>query len=216
MDLSSLLMLLRRRWRIAVPTFVVFAALVGIFLVQPPLQRANSTLVLLPPGTNSTDASGPSNPYERFGDISVVVDIVRRIVTSDASVRILEAKGLHGEFTVAANVDFTRGPIIDITADASTEKDAIADVGLVAKEVNAQLASLQKAQGTQAPNFIRSQVIVPASETTTIYSSMLRRLLVAVALCVGATIGSAIIADAVGRRGRQRSETTNASAVETA
>lgn len=214
MDLSSLLELLRRRWRVALPTFVVVAALVGTLLVRPPMQRANSTLVLLPSDTAQTNATAPSNPFERFGDISVVVDIVRRVVTSDATVRDLKARGLHGTFTVTANVDSTRGPILDVAADARNAQDAIGDVGLVVNEVNAQLASLQKAQGAQGRDFITSQVIVPASETTTIYSSMLRRLVVAVALCFGLTIAAAIVADAFGRRARQGSETTEASAAE--
>lgn len=214
MDLSSLFGLLRRHWLVALPTLVIVAALAGTVLIQPPTQRATSTLVLVPSAARQSDATAPSNPLERFDDISVVVDIVRRIVTSDATIRSLEVQGLHGSFTVAANVDFTRGPILDITADAGTAGDAIADVGLVVNEVNAELASLQKAQGTKAGEVITSQVIVPASDTTTIYSSMLRRLIVAVVLCLGATIGAAILADAFKRRARQGSETSDASAVE--
>jgi hypothetical protein len=183
-------------------------------ILSPPTQRAKSILVLLPPQAAETNVKTSSNPFDRLGDLSVVVDIVRRILTSDDSVLRLRAEGLQGDFTVTANVDFTRGPIIDVVADAASREAAISDVGLVVNELNKQLAAIQEKQGTNPRFFITSQVIVPATETTTIYSSLLRRLVVSIALGIGLIIGAAILADVVASRSEHRSNRPETSTAE--
>lgn len=207
MDLSSLLKLLWRRKRVVIPATLVVGALLAVTLiVWPPPYRANSTVVLLPPLPPETGQPSFSNPYVRFGDISVVVDVLKRIMMSDPVVEGLRGDGLHGTFTVSANVDFARGPIIDIVAEADSEADTIADIGLIGDELGRRLAALQKAQGTDRRYFITSKVVVPATKATPALSSMIRRLLVALALGIGFVIGMAVAADALAHRTRRRSQ----------
>lgn len=207
MDLSSLFKLLWRRKLVVIPTtLIVGALLAATWVVLPPTYRSSSTVILIPPAPPQDAKPSFSNPYIRFGDISVVVDVLKRIMTSGPVVDALRADGLHGKFTVTANVDFTRGPIVDIVADADSGADAISDVKLIGGELKRQLATLQKSQGTDERYFITSSVIVKATRATTRLSSALRRLLVALALGTGVIIGSAVIADAFARRTRGRSE----------
>jgi capsular polysaccharide biosynthesis protein len=212
MDLSSLYSLLKRRWLVVLPTALVVGVLLAVVVVlRPPTHRSSSTVVLLPPA-GETKVASASNPFDRLNDISVVVDILRRIVSSDSTVSRLRAEGLRGDFTVAANVDFTRGPIIEVTAEAPSASDAIADAELVVRELARQLKSLQESQGTEQRYFITSQVVIPPTDATTSYSSVLRRLIVAIVLGIGVVIGAALVADTldhrVGRRSRQREPST--------
>ena len=116
--------------------------------------------------------------------------------------------GSHGTFEVSTNVDFTRGPIIDISAEADSAADTIADIELIGDELGGQLAALQKAQGTDRRYFITSRVIVSASKATPALSSTwIRRLVVVLALGTGLVIGVAVAADAFpASRTRRRSK----------
>ena len=80
-----------------------------------------------PPAVPTATAARPDipaqyqNPYVRFGDLSVVVDILVRITGSEEVVNSLKAKGLQGTYTIAANRDFYRGPIVDVAAESTSK-----------------------------------------------------------------------------------------------
>ena len=103
MDLLTLLRLFRRNIAATVVAAVLAAALVGYVVVSaPPVYRSSGSVVLFSPPQppdptlRDVDPSVPTttvasdNPYVRFNDLSVVVDIVRRVLLStevDATVR---------------------------------------------------------------------------------------------------------------------------------
>ncbi len=113
--------------------------------------------------------------------------------------------GLDGTYTVAANVDFQRGPLIDVAAEASSAEAAINNVKIVGAELKEQLAQMQQAQGTNTSYFISADLVVAPTRATRVFSSRLRLLIAAGALGVAFVLGSAILADALTRRRRRRS-----------
>jgi hypothetical protein len=167
-------------------------------------------VLLNPPAVPTATQARPDipaefqNPYVRFGDLSVVVDILVRITGSKEVVDSLKAKGLEGTFTIAANRDFYRGPIVDVVAEHTSSASAINDTKLVIQEIQDELVTLQTQQGTDPSYFIRAEIVVGADRATTVLSGTLRLLIVGAGLGGMLTIGSGLLADAIGRRRRRR------------
>lgn len=201
--------LLWRQKMIVIPlSLVSLAACIAVVVAYPPTYRATSAVVLLnPPELPEVSAENPTipdeyqNPYSRFGDLSVIVDILVRVLESDAKVEQLEAQGLDGTYQVAANRDFYRGPIVDIAAEASSEEDAIAAANLAMDALAEELDTLQRQQGTDPSYFITVETVVAADKATTVFSGTLRALIVVAMLGMVLTIGTALFADA--RRARR-------------
>ena len=101
MDFVSIYRLLVRQRYIVIPAMLIVAALLYLTVVSvPPTYRASSSIVLLnppnppePPPGEAIDRS-KINPYVLFGDISVVVDIVQRVMDSDPVHEALGTAGL--------------------------------------------------------------------------------------------------------------------------
>ncbi len=182
-------------------------ACIGVLIVQPAQYRATSAVVLLnPPALPEVTAENPTippefqNPYGRFGDLSVIVDILVRVLGSEPVVDGLKAQGLEGTFEIAANRDFYRGPIIDIATEASTAEAAIADTKLVMAELENQLTTLQQSQGTDPSYWIRVETIVGADKATTVLSGTLRSMILVAGLGVVLTVGAGLLAEALRAR----------------
>ena len=214
MDILSILGLLRRRKWVALGALVVSAVALTVTVIQaPPLYRATSTVVLLAPpspppvGTDEAedalDRSQVENPYVGYGDLSIVVDIVRRVMMSRATEAKLRDQGLVGDYEVAANADFYRGPIVDISAEAATPEAAAESTALVAAELEETLVAIQSAQETDPAYFIRSDVVVAATRADRVYSSTLRRVIAVGAVSVLLILGSAVLADTVAESRRR-------------
>ena len=213
MDVLSVMRLLwRRKLVVLLASLVVVAALVFTVTTVPPVYRASSSVVLLnPPAPPASEVEGASsdvirsldNPFERFNDLSVVVDILRRIMNSGPTRDALEEQGLLGTYTVAANIDFYRGPIVDVAAEAGSEVDALRSTELVMSMLEETLRDLQVRQGTSTDYLITSDVVVPATRATQVFSSTLRRLIAVGALGVMFVFGSVLAVDAILARRRK-------------
>ena len=163
MSIASLLRLLWRQRRVVIPAAVVaLLACVGVLIVQPPVYRASAAVVLLnPPALPEVTPENPTippeyqNPYSRFGDLSVIVDILVKVLDSEPVQQQLKAQGLDGTFEIAANRDFYRGPIIDVAGEGPSGSAAITNTNLVIAELERQLTTLQTSQGTDPSYWIR-------------------------------------------------------------
>lgn len=204
-------MLSRHRLVVAVAAGLSALLLVAVVIVSPPTYRASAAVVLLnPPAVPVASVNGPpvppkvQNPYVQFGDLSVVVDILVRVINSDEVVASLKARGLDGQFEIAANRDFYRGPIVDVAAESSTEEGALRDTRLVVKEVQDQLETLQTSQGTDPDYFIKTGTVVGADRATKVFSGTLRLLIAVGGFGALLTVGSGLLADFVSRRRSSR------------
>lgn len=219
MDLLNLLRLLRRNALVVtVASIAVGALLVVTYASAPPSYRTSASVVLLnpPPPSEPSGAVSPGsqNPYVRFNDITVMVDILVRVMRTNEVAHALGDRGLRGEYTIAANAAFYRGPIVDIAVEAGSPAVAKESARLVMKELDTQLERIQSQQGTDPSYFIRATPVVTPERASTVLSSALRRLIAVGFLGLIAIIGAAMIADALpsGRRRRDKEALTDAAA----
>lgn len=211
MDLVSLFRLLGRRWWIVVPVAALGSAgLVATIVAVPPTYDATASVVLLgpptPPEVEATQTAAPDdqNPYAQFGDLSVVVDVLRRIMESPTTEHLLEEEGVTEDYTVAANVEIRRGPIIDVLTEGATRREAIEANRIVVDHLLAELAEIQERQGTDVDYWITAEQVVVPDDAERSYSSTIRRAIAVGALAVAAVIASAALADSVAQRTRRR------------
>jgi capsular polysaccharide biosynthesis protein len=210
-NLSSLLKVLWKHKRVVIPMALLsLLACVAEVVVAGPTYRASAAVVLLnPPALPEVTPENPTvpqqyeNPYARFGDLSVIVDILVHVLGSEPVGQQLKANGLDGTFEIAANRDFYRGPIIDISAEASSGGQALKNAQVVIDELERQLVELQKSQGTDPSYYIKPNIIVPPNKATTVLSGTLRKLILLAGVGAVLTVASGLLADARQRRRRR-------------
>ena len=83
MDILSVLGMVVRHWRVTVPAVLLtIAGVVAAVVLSPPVYQTSGSLVLLNPpalpevADPADTAKVNANPYLRFNDLSVVVDII--------------------------------------------------------------------------------------------------------------------------------------------
>ena len=224
MDLLTLVRLFRRNLLVGLMAIAVAGALLAAVVVTaPPVYRSSGSVVLFSPPLapdlepGETPPDGVENPYVRFNDLSVVVDIVRRVLVGrdvDAELREL---GVVGTYTVAANLDYYRGPIVDVVVEAPTAAAARTSTELVMTRLETVLDDLQAREGTQPTYRIKSEVVVHPQDGTRVLSSTLRRGMAGSVLAAGLVVLAVLASEAwrnrraagpAGRRPTRMSSTT--------
>jgi hypothetical protein len=225
LDLLTLVRLIRRNIVAAFLACVLAFALVSYAVVTAPavfLSSGSMVLFSPPPPPEpvvvEADEAVPTttvatdNPYARFNDLSVVVDIVKRVLLSREVDQRLRAAGVIGTYTVAANIDFYRGPIIDIASEAPTPEASRRSTELVMAELAVALDDLQSKQGTDEQYRIVAQSVVPPNPGTRVLSSTVRRGMAATVLATGMFVGILILSDSVKRSRNSRRDRRAAAA----
>jgi uncharacterized protein involved in exopolysaccharide biosynthesis len=215
MDLLSLMRLIVRHWRVTVPTaLLTLIGVVGAFSVSSPTYEATGSIVLLgPPDAPKVDATAGQvgqNPFARYGDLSIVGDILARLMDSDSKRTELESQGVTGYDVVANRLQ--RGPVVEATGKGSSAEAAITSAEIVLKDIDATLAGLQEAEHADPDYYVTSAPLEPASTATAMYSSTLRTVIAVMVLGGLGMLGIAVVAEAIGRR-RARPATTEAAPV---
>jgi hypothetical protein len=210
MDVLSLLRLFVRHWRLTAPAAALTALglIAAVMLSSPSYEATGSVILLSPPEAPQEDptvATAPGstpeigqNPFVRYGDLSVVADILARVLDSDSKRVEFEADGVTG-YQVAAN-RLQRGPVIEVIGQGPDADAATRSAELVVTEVDNVLSDLQAAEGADPDYFIKSAPIEDSSTATAMYGSTMRAAIGALALGVLATVGLAVVAEAVTRR----------------
>jgi hypothetical protein len=207
MDLLSLLRLFIRHWRVTAPAalLTVIGLVVAVQSSSPTFESTGSVVLLSPPEPPDRDA-GPEpapavgqNPFARYGDLSVVADILTRVMNSDSKRAEFESKGVTG-YTVVSNPGFQRGPVVDVTGQGPNPEAASRSAELVLGEVDTVLSELQRGEGADPNYFINTAPLDSPSTATVRYGSTLRVAIAALALGVLCTLGLAVLAEALARR----------------
>jgi hypothetical protein len=212
MDVVSVLRLLTRHWRVTVPAALLTVLLIGAaFRSSSPTYEATGTIVLLPPPEapdvqpSSEPAPPPTvgqNPFARYGDLSVVADILARVLDSDSRRAEFESQGVTG-YDVVVN-RFQRGPVIDVTGLGPNPEAAIRSTEIVLEDVNAALSDLQEAEGADPNYFIHSASVELPSTATAMYGSTVRTAIAALVVGALGTLGLAVLAEVIARRREAR------------
>src|SRR4051812_28686168 len=162
MDLLSIMQTL---WRHRIATIPVIALTVlGCFYVvaiKAPVYEATASYILFNPPAPPTPeeiAADPAlgriktdNPYTRFGEQSVVVDVLSRTMSADAARQALVRKGADSRYIVQGSASFgMSSPIIQITGVGSSSQAALDTATIVSSAVKSELDRMQAAYGTDA------------------------------------------------------------------
>ncbi len=219
MDLYSSLRIVRRWWYLAVPLLLltVGGALVAVGEVSASKQASGEVVVLAapsPPAATNDNPNPPeaNNPYALMA-LPDVVDVLSRTVSSDATGRVLEHRGLQGTYTVQGNQNFQRGPIITIETTAPDERSALRSYRLVASEVASTLDGLQDQVGANPAFRVKMQRLTPPQVAATSTLTDLRAALIAVAIGLLLTLTVVFGAESISRgRARRAARRTTADA----
>jgi hypothetical protein len=212
MDVLSLLRLIGRHWRVTAPAaLLTLLALVAALRVSSPTYNATGSIVLLSP-PDAPEVTAPSagpppevgqNPFNRYGDIAIVTNILTRIMNSDSKrAELAESDGVAGYDIVASATG--RDPVFEVTGHGPDAPTAIAAAEVVLEEASRSLSEVQQAQRADPDYFFTSTPLEPPSEATAVYGSTMRMGIAALAFGGLCTLGVAVLAEVIARRRADR------------
>jgi hypothetical protein len=157
----DLLSIARKIWRHRLATLpVLVLTLVGavyVMAIKEPVYEASSSYILInPPAPPTAEqiARNPAlarinadNPYTRFADQSVLVDVLARTIGGDSARERLVEAGADPRYDVAPSSQFGfSSPIVQVTGVAPSAEAAMETARLVSKAVTEELDRMQRVQ----------------------------------------------------------------------
>jgi hypothetical protein len=161
----DLLLIARKMWRhklVTIPVIVltIAGAAYAVAVKEPVYEATASYLLVNPPPAPTADqiARNPElgriradNPYTRFADQSVVIDVLARTMSSESARRTLLRAGADPRYTVSSAAQFgTSTPIIQIAGPGPTPGAAIRTATVVSHAVVGELDRMQKDKDVDA------------------------------------------------------------------
>jgi hypothetical protein len=215
----SLLAIARKLWRYKLVTLPVLGLiLIGTYYavaVKPPVYETSSTFILVnPPAPPTPDeiarnpriGRGTDNPYTRYSDQSVVVQLLSSRVSSAAARRELVKRGADPNYVAAPSVEFGfTAPLVQITGTGPTPAAAIKTAEVVGRALTSELDGMQQARGVAPKYRIDAQRVVAPHDATLKASGQLRSLVAVFALGGVLLFIVVSVADAVTTLRRERS-----------
>lgn len=174
----SLLSILRTVWRHklwSLPVIVLtVAGVVYAAFLTPPYYEARSTYAFVNPPSAPTAAEvaknpalgeiNAENPYLRFNDQTVVVELLIRRINSDRTRGSLEAAGADPRYDVIASRRFgSTTPLAEVLGVGDSAEEALRTERLVAQALEADLAAIQAAEQVD-PRYAITPLVVDAPE----------------------------------------------------
>lgn len=159
MDLLSIFKAVWRHKLLTVPIILLtlFGAFYTIGLATPTYQLDVDFALVAPPSQATSEAVAadpalahisPNNPFNRFTDQSVVVDILASTVSADPIHAQLVAKGANPKYSATPSTKFgSPTPIADVKGVGSSPAAATKTANLVSQALTQQLYAMQQAQG---------------------------------------------------------------------
>jgi capsular polysaccharide biosynthesis protein len=192
----NLLLIARKIWRYKLVTLPVIGLVVAgayyVLAVKDPVYEATSTYILVnppPPPTEDEVAQDPKlgigsdNPYTRYSDQSVVVQVLTSRLSSDVARRELEQRGADPDYEVAPSSEFGfTAPLVQITGTGPTPAAAVRTARLIGRAVTRELAGMQQARGVAEKYRIDAQQVVVPRDAKLKASGQLRSLVAVFAL----------------------------------
>lgn len=209
MDFWDALAVLRRRWWIVVPGLALtVVASVLVFQSIAPTYRSQGTVVFYAPGKlQLTDPNLPasrSNPFLGFdGSVTVTSEIVSRAVTSPTAISAVTNGVPGGALTVEPDIN-ARGPILQLSADARQQTNAVTVLDRGISAVRTTLDAQQQSVGAEKDTWVQMAVLRADRSATPVSGSRWRAAISVLVLGIGAAIALSFVVDAIARA-RQRS-----------
>jgi hypothetical protein len=215
----DLLAIARKIWRYKLVTLpVVLLSLFGavyIVAVKEPVYEASSSYILISPPDPPTEeaiARNPAlgrinadNPYTRFSDQSVMIEVLAGSTTSASAQRALLKAGADPRYTVEPASAFGySSPIVKVTAQGSSPEVAMASAKLVGTALTGELSRMQQAKGVDPQYRLRAQQI-DAPDSAVLRASGALRMLVGVLVLAAVLLFVVVsLADALSTFRRER------------
>jgi hypothetical protein len=220
----DLLLIVTRIWRhkfITVP--VILLTLVGagyVASIKKPVYKVSASYLLVnppAPPTSQQIAADPKlahvhadNPYTRFGNQPVMIDVLSRTVSTPAARQKLLTQGADPSYAVESATTFGFAtPVLQITAAGTTPQLASRTATLVSQAVLAELDRLQEKAQVDAPYRITAQLLEPPTAPFPQASGKVRSLVAVLAVGVIALFSLISVADALGAIRQQRRRVTD-------
>jgi capsular polysaccharide biosynthesis protein len=193
----SLLLIMRKVWKYRLATLpIVLCVVVGavyVIAIKPPVYEAAATYILVnppPPPTQEQIARNPAlgsvdadNPYTRFSDSSVLVQVLASRLNSEEGRRGLAARGADPNYTVAPSAEFGfSAPILQITGTGTNPAAAVNTANLVGLALTNELDRMQEIRSVNKEYRIKTEAVVAPHDAKLKASGKLRALVAVLAL----------------------------------
>jgi hypothetical protein len=193
----SLLLILRKIWKYKLFTVPLVAlVLAGAFYVAvatAPTYEASSTYILEyppPPPSDAQIAANPAlanvkadNPYTRFSDQNVLVQVLSSRLNSEEGRKSLVAQGADPNYTVSPSPELGfSAPILQITGIGTSPQGAIDTANLVGRAAARELDRMQETRNVDDTYRIKAEPVVAAHDAKLKASGKLRALVGVLAL----------------------------------
>jgi hypothetical protein len=218
----NLLSIARKIWRYKLLTLpVVLLILYGavyVVAIKDPVYEASSSYILINPPDPPTPeevARDPSlarinadNPYTRFSDQSVIVEVLASSMANESAKRALLDAGADPRYKVEPASEFGfSSPILKITAQGASPEVAVRSAKLVGNATIRELHGMQQAEGVDSQYRIKANKVDTPDGAQLRASGQLRSLvgvvgLGAVLLFLVVSVGDAVTTLRTERRGR--------------
>jgi hypothetical protein len=210
----NLFSIARKLWRhklVALPiVLLILCGVVYVVAVKQPVYEASSSYILINPPAPPTPADierdpalgrlNSDNPYTRFTDESVMVDVLASSMMSESARRALVRAGADSRYMVTPSSGSTSGftkPIVQITAQGWSPEAAMRSAKLVGNALTGELARMQQVEGVDPGYRIRAQLVDPPDSAKVQASAQLRPLIGVLVLGVVLLLGVVVVADAM-------------------
>jgi uncharacterized protein involved in exopolysaccharide biosynthesis len=190
MDLLTALKILLRQWPIVLAGLLLtFFGVKQVGEMVTPTYEAKSTVLLLSPGAG--------NQYLEFpAGLEVTADALVVVLQNPVAGKQVEAAGATGAYSL----ERTTGPLVDITANASTASEAKETIDVVIQGLRAELARYQV--DTAADQLITLEVLTEPTAKAKL-GSRIRAQAAVGAIGVAATVAAGLATDAIRRQRRE-------------
>jgi hypothetical protein len=215
----DLLLIARKIFRHKLVTLPIIAmtlcGAVYVLVVKAPVYEASSSYVLInPPAPPTPDqvARNPAlgrvhadNPYTRFTDQGVIIDVLTRRLGSEMARRTLEKAGADPRYTVASGAGFgSSSPIVQVTGLGSSPAAAMQTANVVGHAVTGELDGMQREKKVD-PTYRITALQVEVADSARLRASGQLRMLVGVLALGGILLFLVLsVTDALDKLLRQR------------
>lgn len=148
----------------------------GTFRVVPPTYQATASVVLLPP--NAVVQKG-DNPYLYLGGLSEVLGVLQVTINSPEVATPLQKPYPGTKYLVSQDLG-TTGPIMQVVATGSNEKDVLRLLKTVIAAMPGTLAKLQTRLDVSGHDQITAMVLAEDNRATPSYKTPIRAFVVVV------------------------------------
>jgi capsular polysaccharide biosynthesis protein len=215
----NLLSVTRKIWHYKLVTLpVILLTLCGavyVMAISEPVYEASSSYILINPPALPTEEDinrnpalgriNADNPYARFSDQTVVVEVLASSMANQSAQRALLRGGADPRYKVTPGSAFGfSSPMVEITAQGRSPAEAVKSAKVVGKTLIRELNDMQRAEGVDPQYWITAHQVDLPDGAQLKASGQLRKLIGVLALGIVLLFVVVSVADALAILRRER------------